>query len=58
MVIAHARSLDRFYRRAYAHGVGRLAQPFVKVGLALWVALVLVWNRVVARRTGRSSTGE
>lgn len=58
MVIAHARSLDRFYRRAYAHGVGRLAQPFVRLGLVLWVALVLTWNRLVARRTGRSSTGE
>ncbi len=58
MVIAHARSLDRFYRRAYAHGVGRLAQPFVRVGLVLWVGLVLAWNRLVARRTGRSSTGE
>lgn len=58
MVIAHARSLDRFYRRAYAHGIGRLAQPFVRVGLVVWVALVLTWNRLVARRTGRSSTGE
>lgn len=58
MVIAHARSLDRFYRRAYAHGIGRLAQPFVRVGLVLWVGLVLAWNRLVARRTGRSSTGE
>ena len=58
MVIAHARSLDRFYRRAYAHGVGRLAQPFVRIGLAVWVLLVLLWNRLVARRTGRSSTGE
>lgn len=58
MVIAHARSLDRFYQRAYARGVGRLAQPFVRVGLVLWVALVLAWNRLVARRTGRSSTGE
>jgi N-acetylglucosaminyl-diphospho-decaprenol L-rhamnosyltransferase len=58
MVIAHARSLDRFYRRAYAHGVGRLVQPLVRVGLALWVVLVLVWNRLVAQRSGRSSTGE
>lgn len=58
MVIAHARSLDRFYRRAYAHGVGRLAQPFVRLGLVAWAALVLVWNRLVASRTGRSSTGE
>jgi N-acetylglucosaminyl-diphospho-decaprenol L-rhamnosyltransferase len=58
MVIAHARSLDRFYGRAYATGPGRLLQPFVKLGLLLWVGLVLAWNRIVGRRTGRSSTGE
>ena len=58
MVIAHARSLDRFYGRAYATGPGRLLQPFVRLGLLLWVGLVLAWNRIVGRRTGRSSTGE
>lgn len=58
MVVAHAKSLDRFYGRAYNQGVGRLARPFVRMGLVLWIALVLVWDRVVARRTGRPSTGE
>lgn len=58
MVIEHARSLDRFYGRAYGRGIGRLLRPFVRVGLAVWVALVLIWNRFVARRSGRSSTGE
>ena len=58
MVLAHARSLDRFYGRAYAHGAGRLLRPFVRLGLALWVALVLIWNRLVGARQGRSSTGE
>ena len=58
MVVAHARSLDRFYRRAYARGAGRLLWPFVRLGLGAWVLLVLAWNRIVARRTGRSSTGE
>ncbi len=58
MVLAHARSLDRFYRRAYAHGIGRALHPLVRVGLAVWVVLVLAWNRLVAARTGRSSTGE
>lgn len=58
MVIAHARSLDRFYGRAYATGPGRLLQPLVRLGLLLWVGLVLAWNRIVGRRTGRSSTGE
>ena len=58
MVLAHARSLDRFYGRAYARGAGRLLRPFVRLGLAIWVALVLVWNRLVGARQGRSSTGE
>lgn len=58
MVVAHARSLDRFYGRAYNVGVGRLARPFVRLGLVLWVGLVLAWDRIVARRTGRRSTGE
>lgn len=58
MVIAHARSLDRFYGRAYASGPGRLLQPFVRLGLVLWVGLVLAWTRIVGRRTSRSSTGE
>lgn len=58
MVVAHARSLDRFYGRAYNVGIGRLARPLVRVGLLVWIALVLLWDRVVARRTGRSSTGE
>ena len=58
MVVAHAKSLDRFYGRAYNVGVGRLARPFVRVGLVAWVGLVLLWDRVVARRTGRRSTGE
>jgi N-acetylglucosaminyl-diphospho-decaprenol L-rhamnosyltransferase len=58
MVIAHAKSLDRFYGRAYARGAGRLLRPLVRLGLAVWVALVLAWNRIVAVRTGRSTTGE
>lgn len=58
MVVAHARSLDRFYGRAYAHGAGRLLQPLVRIGLLGWVVVVLAWNRFVARRTGRSTTGE
>ncbi|MBW3620969.1 MAG: glycosyltransferase family 2 protein [Actinobacteria bacterium] len=58
MVVAHARSLDRFYGRAYARGPGRLLRPFVRLGLALWVGLVLAWNRIVAVRSGRSTTGE
>ncbi len=58
LVLAHARSLDRFYRRAHDHTLGRLGHPFVRLGLAAWVVLVLTWDRLVAARTGRSSTGE
>ena len=58
MVVAHARSLDRFYGRAYAHGAWRLLRPAVRLGLLAWVVLVLVWDRLVGRRTTRSSTGE
>lgn len=58
MVVAHARSLDRFHRRAYGDGMGQLSRPFVKVGLGLWVLLKLAWQRLVGRRTDRSSTGE
>lgn len=58
MVVAHARSLDRFYGRAYAHGAGRLLRPAVRLGLLAWVALVLAWDRVVRPRTARSTTGE
>ena len=58
MVVAHARSLDRFYGRAYARGVGRVLRPVVRLGLLAWVVLVLAWDWVVRRRTERSSTGE
>lgn len=59
MLVAHARSLDRFYGRAYAHGAGRLLRPFVRLGLAVWVAAALVWGAAAGvRRHGRSTTGE
>lgn len=58
LVVAHARSLDRFHRRAYGHGAGRLTRPLVRVGLAAWVLAVLVWDQLIGRRGGRSSTGE
>ncbi len=58
MVIAHAKSLDRFHGRRHTSLAGRVARPFLRLGLAGWVATVLFWNRVVRPRTGRSSTGE
>ena len=58
MVVAHARSLDRFYGRAYARGVGRALRPVARLGLLAWVVLVLTWDWIVRRRTKRSSTGE
>lgn len=58
MVIEHAKSLDRFYGRVYNRGPGRLLRPFVRLGLAVWVVLVLVWGVVAGVRAGRSTTGE
>lgn len=58
MVVEHAKSLDRFYGRAYAQGVGRVLRPLIRVGLGVWIVLVLAWDAFVRARTGRSSTGE
>ncbi len=58
MVIEHAKSLDRFYGRAYAHGPGRLLRPFVRLGLLLWIGVTLGWGAVAGVRHGRSTTGE
>lgn len=58
MVVSHARSLDRFYGRAYASGAGRFLRPLVRVGLAGWVVLMLVWGAIAGVRHGRSPTGE
>jgi N-acetylglucosaminyl-diphospho-decaprenol L-rhamnosyltransferase len=53
----HARSLDRYYARHVGTGpVGRLARPLVRIALAGWVVVTLVWERLVGR--GRSTTGE
>ncbi|MFN2556527.1 MAG: glycosyltransferase family 2 protein [Nitriliruptorales bacterium] len=58
MVIEHAKSLDRFYGRAYAHGPGRLLRPLVRLGLLLWIGVTLGWGAVAGVRHGRSTTGE
>ncbi|MDQ3931413.1 MAG: glycosyltransferase family 2 protein [Actinomycetota bacterium] len=58
MVIEHAKSLDRFYGRAYAQGPGRLLRPFVRLGLLLWIGVTLGWGAVAGVRHGRSTTGE
>lgn len=57
-VLAHARSLDRFYGRLHGRGPGRWLRPVVRVGLAGWVVTTLAWNRLVRPRLGRSRTGE
>ena len=41
MVVEHAKSLDRFYARRYPKPIARLLRPFVRLGLAAWVGLVL-----------------
>ena len=58
MVVAHARSLDRFFGHVYAGRPLRRLRPLVRVALAAWVVGVLAWDRLVGRPTGRSSTGE
>ncbi len=58
MVIAHARSLDRFHGRRHDNLGGRVVRPLLRLGLAGWVATVLIWNQVVRPRSGRSTTGE
>ncbi len=58
MVVAHARSLDRFYGRRHDNLYGRVTRPLVRIGLIGWVITVLVWNRLARPRSGRSTTGE
>jgi N-acetylglucosaminyl-diphospho-decaprenol L-rhamnosyltransferase len=54
---AHARSLDRYHaRRSGGTLPGRLARPFVRAGLLVWVPVTWLLERV-ARRP-RSTTGE
>lgn len=54
----HARSLDRFATRHVLTGPRRVLRPLVRVALAAWAVTSLLWDRVVGRRRGRSSTGE
>lgn len=58
MVVEHARSLERFYASVYESGPGMLLRPFVRLGLMVWIAIVLVWGAIVGVRRGSSSTGE
>ena len=58
MVVAHARSLDRFFGRVYAGRPARHLRPLVRIGLTAWVLVAVLWERLVGRRTGRSTTGE
>ena len=58
LALEHARSLHRFWSRAYGRGPTRLLDPLVRIGLAAWAAMAWIWQRAVAPRTGRSTTGE
>jgi N-acetylglucosaminyl-diphospho-decaprenol L-rhamnosyltransferase len=51
--IWHARSLDRFHRKHRQGLVGVLARPFVRVGLAGWIALAVVETLVTRLRQRR-----
>jgi hypothetical protein len=44
MVVEHARSLDRFFARRYAHGPRRLLRPLLRLGLLGWVATAIAWS--------------
>lgn len=52
----HARSLQRFHRRHHAGRVAALLRPLLRVGLAGWVLVTWVADRVTGSR--RSPTGE
>jgi N-acetylglucosaminyl-diphospho-decaprenol L-rhamnosyltransferase len=44
MVVEHARSLDRFFARRYAHGPRRLLRPMIRMGLVGWAATAMAWS--------------
>lgn len=50
MAVEHARSLDRFFTRRYTSLPARAARPLIRLGLAGWVATVLLWQ-ALRRRT-------
>jgi N-acetylglucosaminyl-diphospho-decaprenol L-rhamnosyltransferase len=44
MIIAHARSLDRFFTRRYASGPRRLLTPLIRLGLVAWALAAMAWS--------------
>lgn len=58
MVVAHARSLDRFFGRVHAGRPTRWLRPLVRLALAAWVVGVLLWDHLVRQGSARSRTGE
>lgn len=58
LAFAHARSLHRFYAKAYRGVPHRLLSPAVGLGLRGWATMAWLWQRFVAPRAGRSTTGE
>lgn len=57
-VVHHARSLDRFATRHVLTGWGRVLRPLLRLGLAAWALVTVVWERTRGRPGGRSTTGE
>ncbi len=55
-VAHHARSLDRFAATHLLHGPRRLLRGPLRVALAGWALMTLLWERMVG--FGRSTTGE
>ena len=54
MVVEHARSLNFFFTRRYAHGARRLLIPLIRAGLTGWVLLAWTWSFVKGRSIGHA----
>lgn len=54
MVVEHARSLNFFFTRRYAHGWRRVAVPFIRLGLAGWVLAAWLWSALHRRTIGHA----
>lgn len=54
MVVEHARSLNFFFSRRYAHGAGRLLIPLIRLGLTGWVLMAWTWSALKGRSIGHA----
>ncbi|HWH32901.1 MAG TPA: glycosyltransferase family 2 protein [Egibacteraceae bacterium] len=54
MVVEHARSLNFFFTRRYAHGWRRALVPFIRAGLVGWVLAAWTWSALRGRSIGHA----